>query len=374
MKNRINKNWSLILIIIVFAVMAGCGNSEEKKKTAQNPAADTNQVQSAAPASGVPQAGTNQIQSATPATSVPPAAVAKQSAADDIAVSVDGSILKKSEVEKGVKEKLNTLKDKIPADKIKEVQANIKKQIVDGFILRTLMSNEAEKRKIEAPDKEVKMAIDQIKASLPPDKKLETFMKENNISREFIILGIKVKKMVQQDLGKKAKPSQKEISKFYDENKDKFITPENAHVRHILIAFAEGDDDKVKAEKKAKIENLRQQVIGGADFAEIARKNSDCPSKENGGDLGSIKKGQTVQLFEDAVFSQEINAVGPVVTTEYGYHIIQVLERNLEKTVALEEVKSKISSYLENQKQTEAFSALFKKLRESAKIISYENY
>ena len=373
MKNRINKNWSLILIIIVFAVMAGCGNSEEKKKTAQNPAADTNQVQSAAPASGVPQAGANQIQSATPATSVPPAAVAKQSDADDIAVSVDGSILKKSEVEKGVKEKLNALKDKIPADKIKEVQANIKKQIVDGFILRTLMSNEAEKRKIEAPDKEVKMAIDQIKASLPPDKKLETFMKENNISREFIILGIKVKKMVQQDLGKKAKPSQKEISKFYDENKDKFITPENAHVRHILIAFAEGDDDKVKAEKKAKIENLRQQVVGGADFAEIARKNSDCPSKENGGDLGLIKRGQTVQLFEDAVFAQEINAVGPVVTTEYGYHIIQVLERNLEKTVALEEVKSKISSYLEDQKQTEAFNALFKKLRESAKIISYEN-
>ena len=179
--------------------------------------------------------------------------------------------------------------------------------------------------------------------------------------------------MVQQDLGKKAKPSQKEISKFYDENKDKFITPENAHVRHILIAFAEGDDDKVKAEKKAKIENLRQQVVGGADFAEIARKNSDCPSKENGGDLGLIKRGQTVQLFEDAVFAQEINAVGPIVTTEYGYHIIQVLERNLEKTVALEEVKSKISSYLEDQKQTEAFNALFKKLRESAKIISYEN-
>ena len=357
MKNGINKNWSLIFILIAFVVMAGCGNSEEKKKSAQNPVA----------------AGANQVQSAAPATTVSPVTATKQPDMDDIAVSVDGSILKKSEIEKEFKEKFNTSKDKIPADKIKEVRANMKKQMVDEFIMRTLMSNEVEKRKIEATDKEIKMAIDQIKASLPPDKKLETFMKENKISKEYIALGIKVKKMLKQELGKKAKPSQKEISKFYDENKEQFTIPENVHVRHILVAFAQGDDDKIKTEKKVKIENLRKQVVDGADFAEVARKNSDCPSKDKGGDLGLIRKEQTVKPFEEAAFSQEIKAVGPVVTTEYGYHIIQVLERNPQKAVAMEEVKSKISSYIEQQKQAETFNALLKKLRENAKIIIYEN-
>jgi peptidyl-prolyl cis-trans isomerase C len=200
---------------------------------------------------------------------------------------------------------------------------------------------------------------------------LDAFLKENKISKDDIILGIKVKKLVLQDMGKKAKPSPKEISKFYDENKDKFIMPENVHVRHILVTLAEGDDEKVKAEKKAKIEGLRKQLLDGANFAEVAKKNSDCPSKENGGDLGLIKKGQTVKPFEDAAFSQEKNVIGPVVTTEYGYHVIQVLEKNPSKTSSLEEVKSKIAAFLEQKKQSEAFSALLKKLRENAKIVIY---
>jgi peptidyl-prolyl cis-trans isomerase C len=358
MKNRINKNWSLIFTLIAFVVMTGYGNTEETKKDAQKAAV-----------------GAKQVQSATTAASVPKAAVAKQTDTDDIAVSVEGKILKKSEIEKAIKEKLNVPKgqDKPSADQIKEIRANIKKQMVDGFMLRTLMANEAERRKIKATDKEIKTAIDEIKASLPPGRTVEAFMKENKISREHIILGIKVKKMVAQDLSGKEKPTEAEIRKFYDEHQEQVTKPENVHVRHILILFAEGDDDKAKAEKKARIEFLRDKLLHGADFAETARANSDCPSKENGGDLGTMTRGQTVKAFEDAAFSQEINAIGPVVTTEFGYHIIQVLEHNLAKAYTLEEVKDKISDFMEQKRREEAFAALANKLREKAKIIIYEN-
>jgi peptidyl-prolyl cis-trans isomerase C len=356
MNNRINKYWLLIFGLIIFLVMAGCGNNEEKKKTNQTPAASVSPVQPMAPAA-----------------SIPPATVAKQPQSGDIAVSVDGNVLKKSELEKDIKQKLAAYKAQIPADKIKKARTTLKKQIVDEFIMRNLMTNEVEKRKIAATDKEIEATMEQIKSTLPPDKKLETFMKENKISKEQIALGIKVNKLVKQEAGNKTKPTQKEISKFYAENKDKFMIPESVHVRHILIAFAEGDDDKVKAEKKVKIENLRKQIVDGADFAEVARKNSDCPSKDNGGDLGMLRKGQAVKPFEDAAFSQKINSIGPVVTTEYGYHLIQVLGLNPPKKMALEEVKGKISSYLEQQKQAYVFNALLKKLRENAKIIVYEN-
>jgi peptidyl-prolyl cis-trans isomerase C len=358
MKNRIDRknNWSLIIILIAFVFIANCGSSDDKKKNAQNPAA-----------------GGNQAQPAAPATSIVPPSAAKKPETTDIAISVDEKILKKSVLEKDLKERLNTFKDKIPADKMKEVRGNMKKQMMDEFVMRTLMAGEVEKRKIEATDKEIKNTMDQIKANLPPDKKIDAFMKENKISREDIALGIKVKKMVIQELGKNAKPSQKEISKFYDDNKDKLIVPESVHVRHILIAFKEGDDDKIKAEKKAKIEALRKQIMDGADFAEVANKNSDCPSKDKGGDLGLIQKEQTVKPFEDAAFSQEKNVVGPVIATDFGYHIIQVLERNPQKTTALAEVKEKITSYLEQQKQTETFNSLLKRLRENAKIVVYKN-
>ncbi|HPK53122.1 MAG TPA: peptidylprolyl isomerase [Smithellaceae bacterium] len=399
MKSKSICRWLLIFSLIAFLGVTGCGNGDEKKKEAQAPAAGSEQTQSAASATSIPPApeaskpepvSAEKTQSAVPAAGASTAAEASKpetgtagqaksavkAAAgkkDGIAVSVDGKTLAKSQLDKEVKQKLAIMKDQIPKDKIKEVRAAIKKQVVDGFILRTLMFNEADKRKIEITDNEIKAEMNQIKESLPQDKNVEAFMKENDISQDFIILGVKVRKMVKQDLGANAKPSETEISKFYDDNKEKFVIPENAHVRHLLVAFAEGDDEKIKAEKKLKIENLRKQIIDGADFTDIAGKNSDCPSKQKGGDLGVIGRGQTVKPFEDAAFSQEVNAVGPVVTTNYGYHIIQVLQRNEKKTVALEELKDKISAYLEEQKQTQAFDALSKKLREKATIKIYEN-
>jgi peptidyl-prolyl cis-trans isomerase C len=137
------------------------------------------------------------------------------------------------------------------------------------------------------------------------------------------------------------------------------------------VAVNKGDSDKIKADKKEKIENLRKQLLKGDDFAELARKNSDCPSKETGGDLNFIRKGQTVKPFEDAAFSQEKNVIGPVITTEFGYHIIQVLDRKPAKTIALDEVKDKISAYLAQQEQSKAFADILKKLKENAKIIVY---
>ncbi len=360
MKNYNTKYSLLIFILITFLATAGCGNSEEKKTVNQPPAVGTSQAPAPAP-----------VLTPTPEV-LPVIDNAKQAAMKDAVVSVDGNVLTKAELEKNVKAKLKTFKGKIPDDKIKEARANIKKQLVDEFIMRNLLAREVERKKITVNDKEIQAMMEQIKSSLPPEKKLETFLKENKISKEQIVLGIKINKLVKKEAGNKAKPSQKEISKFYEANKDKFVIPENAHVRHILIAFAEGDDDKVKADKKVKIENLRKQIVDGADFAEVARKNSDCPSKENGGDLGMVRKGQTVKPFEDAAFSQKINDIGPVITTEYGYHIIQVLGINQPKTMALEEVKEKISSYLEQQKQREIFSAILEKLRKNAKIEVYE--
>jgi peptidyl-prolyl cis-trans isomerase C len=351
MKNKIYLNWIAIFILIFF--VSGCGKDKEVKETPAT-ADEINQTQ-------------------TP--SEKPAEPAKQAQAGDIAVSVDGKVLKKAHLEKEIKAVMNTHKDKIPKGQKKEIQVNIKTQLVENFIIRTILDAEIEKRNIQATEKEINEAIDKIKASIPPDKKLEDLLKSNKVTMEkfknSLASDIKVKKIVMMELGNKAKPTEKEIKKFYNDNSDKFTIPDNVHVRHILLTINEKDDDKIKSEKKEKIENLRKQIVGGADFAEVAAKNSDCPSKQNGGDLGAIRRGQTVKPFEDAAFSQEKNVIGPVITTDYGYHIIQVLEHNPSKKITLEEVEERISNYLEQQKQNDAFAALMKKLRANAKIVIY---
>lgn len=347
MKNIIVKSGIVISVLFVFIFVSGCSNNAKKNE---------------------PSAGANQIQNALPAANMP----APAPNAGDVAASVDGKILKKSELEKEVKEKFDLLKEKVPSDKQNEFKENLKKQLVQVFIIKTILSNEIEKRKIEASSQEIQRLADNIRAGLPPSKKLEDFMKENKITQDDLVLAVKIEKFRNMEIGQKAKPTQKEISKFYNDNREKlFVEPESVHVRHILVSVGKDDTDAVKKEKKEKIENIHKQLLSGANFADLARKNSDCPSKEVGGDLNFIRRGQTVKTFEDAAFSQKVNVIGPVIKTEYGYHIIQVLDRKPGRKVTLDEAKAKIAAYLEQQKKVQMFNDILKNLREKAKIVVY---
>ncbi|MCX7982099.1 MAG: peptidyl-prolyl cis-trans isomerase [Syntrophales bacterium] len=182
-------------------------------------------------------------------------------------------------------------------------------------------------------------------------------------------LGIRIKKLLDQETSGQAKPSEKEVKEFYDKNRDKFKIPESVHVRHILVASGKEDTDAMKAEKKEKIEQIRKALLGGADFGQLAKEKSDCPSRERGGDLGVFIKGQMTKKFEEAAFKQKKGEIGPIVETEFGWHIIQVLEHTPERTQELTgEVKASISDYLEKQKKYAALHALLRKLKEKATI------
>jgi peptidyl-prolyl cis-trans isomerase C len=166
------------------------------------------------------------------------------------------------------------------------------------------------------------------------------------------------------------KPTEKEVDDFYKKNPEQFKMPERVRARHILIALLPGDDDKAKAAKAAKAKDLRAQLAAGADFAELAKKHSDCPSKEAGGDLGEFGRGQMIKPFEDAAFSQKKDEIGPVVETTFGYHIIQVLGRQAAGMVPLDrELKEKISGHLTSLSQRKAVEKLAKDLRAKAKIV-----
>lgn len=345
MNTTISKRWQIIFVLLIIVMASGCSDSGKKDSTAS---------------------GANNIQSQGPTSAASVTTLDMKSG--DIVAIVDGKVLKKAELEANLKERFNLIKNKIPADKQKEFKENLRKQLIELFITRSILTSEIEKKNIQASPEEVKMAIDNIKASLPPNKKVDDFFKENKITQDDIILAVKVEKFRNMEIGKSIKPTQKEISKFYKDNPTLFNQPESVHVRHILVTVGKDDSEKVKAEKKEKIENIRKQLVNGGNFAELARKYSDCPSKEAGGDLSFIKRGQMVKDFENAAFSQEMNAIGPVIKTEYGYHIVQVLEKRPAKKVALEEVKDKIAKHLEQRKTVESFNEVLKKLRANAKI------
>ena len=78
-----------------------------------------------------------------------------------------------------------------------------------------------------------------------------------------------------------------------------------------------------KEEAQQQISQLKGQIDGGADFADLARQHSDCPSGKSGGDLGPFGRGQMVKAFEETTFALEVGALSDVVETPFGYHLIK---------------------------------------------------
>jgi parvulin-like peptidyl-prolyl isomerase len=132
------------------------------------------------------------------------------------------------------------------------------------------------------------------------------------------------------ELSNSNKPDEATLRKYYDDHKADF---EQARVSHILVRFQgsqaplrNGQKDLTEAEALAKIQDIRKRIQGGADFAEVAKAESDdVGSGAKGGDLGAITHGQTVPAFEQAAFALKPGELSQPVKTQFGYHLIKLV-------------------------------------------------
>ena len=159
-------------------------------------------------------------------------------------------------------------------------------------------------------------------------------------------------------VGQSIQVSDTQVQSFYNSHKDQFRTKERVKARHILVSILNKPAAEVP-KLKAKAEDLLKQIKAGADFAKMAQENSDDKSNASkGGDLGWVMRGQMVPEFEKATFALKTNQISDVVTTNYGFHIVQVLEKEDAHLRPLDEVRAEIVTSLKSQTLNERMQAL----------------
>jgi peptidyl-prolyl cis-trans isomerase D len=137
-----------------------------------------------------------------------------------------------------------------------------------------------------------------------------------------------------------------DIQRYYNDNIQQYQTPERVRASHIL--FSTGGKDEAAVRKQA--EEILAKVKGGADFAELAQKYSDDPgSKAKGGDLDFFPRGQMVPEFELSAFALQPGQISDLVKTQFGFHIIKVVDKQAGSTVPLEQVRPQIQELLSRQ-------------------------
>ena len=146
-------------------------------------------------------------------------------------------------------------------------------------------------------------------------------------------------------------PTDADLQRLYSQNQEAFRTPERVKARHILLK-TQGKPATEEAAIKAKGENLLKQIKSGADFAKLAKENSEDPgSGANGGDLGDwITHGQMVPEFDKAIFALKVGETSDLVKTMYGYHIVQTLARQDAGVRTFAEVKGELAAQWKKQR------------------------
>lgn len=231
---------------------------------------------------------------------------------------------------------------------------------LDVLITNKLIELEADKQKITVSDEAVEEELATLSESYGGETALEEAVVATGMTmddvREDIINYIKTEKLLEPRI----EITDEELQTYFDENKDTFATAEQVQASHILVA-----DEATANEVKSKLD-------AGEDFSELAKEYStDTTTAESGGDLGYFSSGDMVAEFEEVAFALGVDEISAPVKTEYGYHIIKVVDHQEAKEANFEDSKGEISDTLMNDKMSTEYTVWLEELKEEYEITNY---
>ena len=191
---------------------------------------------------------------------------------------------------------------------------------------------------------------------------------KNNIRNRIL-----TQKVVSQEVGSHISIGESDARKYYDAHKTEFVRPEQVALREIIVN-TEGKKDNELPDLKKKAETALKRVKDGEDFGEIAKRLSDGTTKDQGGYIGTFKRGELAKQLEEVVFKMKHNDLTDVIETKQGYLIFQVLEHYDEGEQGFEKVKNEIMDHLYNEKLEPAVREYLKTLREQSYVVIKPGY
>jgi peptidyl-prolyl cis-trans isomerase C len=346
---------SLIAIFPLALSVASC------KKPATPPAPASSATVPAPPGAGAP---------AAPGVPGAPAAIKPVPAEIPAVVArVNGEVIERWEFDNAVKRVEQRAGSSVPPEKRDEVLRGV----LDQLVAYHLLAQESRARKIAVPDSDVDARLAEIKKSFPTEDAFTQGIAAQGLTPEHLRAqtrtSLEVSKVIEAEVASKVAVQDAEVSTFYQQNLERFKQGDTVHASHILFGVPQDALAPQKADAKARAQAALKAIKGGADFATIAREQSqDQGSAQNGGDLGFFPKGQMNPQFEDAAFKLKAGAVSPVVETPFGFHVIKVHEKRGPRTAPLPEVAGQIKDFLMQGQREQKLEQFVEQVKSKAKI------
>lgn len=249
----------------------------------------------------------------------------------------------------------------------------LQRQAIRELVGQRLLFREAQRAGLSLPDDEVQDFVDRERAVFASAEAFREALSQIGLTESSLAEGYRmdmaVRAFIEDSIRSRLSVSVEEARAFYDGNPGNFTQQEQVHGRHILITVPDAADEAAEEDARQRIDAVARRIQGGDDFAVVAREESEDPgSGQRGGDLGFFRPGQMVSPFDSVAFALPTGVLSDPVRTRYGYHLIEILQKQEPRLVPFEEIDSRLVDGLLAQKTQEEVEALVESLRKKAKI------
>jgi len=293
---------------------------------------------------------------------------------EEIVARVNTQIITKTEYQRSMDDLKQEAQQQDAANADKVV-AERQKDVLRDLIDQQLLLGKGKDLGISA-DTDLIKRLDEMRKQMKLEtmEDLEKAATAQGVSFEDFKQNIKNQLITQQVIGKEVGQrltiTKEEEQEFYNQHKNELAQPEQVKISEILVSTEKGtgDEEAKLAAAKAKAEDLLAQIKKGANFDEIAKKNSDGPTAAQGGDLGYFKRGALAKELEDITFGLKTGGLSDVIRTKQGFVLLKVTDHEVAGIPSMKEVEPKLQDALYMQKLQPALREYLKKLREEAYI------
>ena len=268
-------------------------------------------------------------------------------------------------------------------------KTSIVKDLIEKEVVRELVHQQGKEKNLEADSDLIEKEMKALREPYSSDEEFEKALSARNITLQDLKSSMEVDIHARQLLNERIKGkidiSDKDVKKYYEDNKQIFYRPESFRTRHILAALFPPDALRTQSISELqknreyfariaeeKIDGIIKELKEGADFEELAKKKSDDEaSRDSGGDLDLIYKGILDPSFDEAISKLKPGEISGKVTTRFGFHVIQLIEKHPPEQAPFDEMEKAIQKHLFMEEAKKLVEVYIEGLRKQAKIETF---
>ncbi len=306
------------------------------------------------------------------------AATVQAEVVEAVLARVGDRIVTRSQYEARLKAGLAEIDSVAPPAEVAERKTEFRKKLLDEMLAEVLIKDRADRLGLTITKQEIDEAIKRLmeQYNLKTEDAFVESLKQSGLTRADMEARLRdtllTNKVFGRELRSRAEIDDKELRKRYDREKDSYRLPERARLREIIVVIPADADLGARALLRAKAEEAVTRARAGEPFADLAKEYSDSPSKEKGGEIGTVAKGELLASIDQAVFATAAGGIAGPVESAAGFHILLVEERLPSEIPGFEAVKERLRNEADQETFQRDYLAYIEKLRKEAYVQVFE--